>query len=230
MTDIAANLRHIRQDIQTFAERYGRAPGDITLLAVSKTKPVAALRQAVAAGQSDFGENYLDEALEKIDALRDCALRWHFIGSIQSRKARDIARHFDWVHTIDRLKVAEKLSANRPAGLPPLQCCLQVNIDREDSKSGVMPEELPALLRQVEALPALQVRGLMVIPAPAADFAAQRDSFRRTRELMDSLHSTVSTLDTLSMGMSGDMEAAIAEGASMVRIGTAIFGARTTHQ
>ena len=226
MRDIAANLQHIRSEIREIALRHQRSPDDITLLAVSKTKPVSDLLQAIDAGQRDFGENYLDEALEKIDALREHRCHWHFIGSIQSRKAREIALHFQWVHTIDRLRVARKLSEHRPPQLPPLQCCLQVNIDNEDSKSGVSAGELPDLLAEVEALPRLQVRGLMVIPAPSDNSEVQRDAFCRTRELMVSLQSPERHLDTLSMGMSGDMASAIAEGSNIVRIGTAIFGAR----
>lgn len=228
MTDIAANLQQIRDDIRETARQYQRDPDEIRLLAVSKTKPVGDLLDAIHAGQKDFGENYLDEALDKIAALQGQGCHWHFIGSIQSRKARDIATHFDWVHTVDRLKVARKLSEHRPPQLPPLQCCLQVNIDNEDSKSGVSAAALPDLLAGVEALPRLQVRGLMVIPAPSDNPAIQRDSFRRTRELMASLQTPVRQLDTLSMGMSGDMAAAIAEGSTIVRIGTAIFGARPT--
>ena len=228
MRHIAANLQHIRSEIREIALLHQRNPDDITLLAVSKTKPASDLLEAIDAGQRDFGENYLDEALEKIDTLREHRCRWHFIGSIQSRKAREIALHFHWVHTIDRLKVARKLSEHRPPQLPPLQCCLQVNIDNEASKSGVSAGDLPDLLAAVEALPRLQVRGLMVIPAPSDDMAIQRDAFRRTRELLESLQSPQRQLDTLSMGMSGDMASAIAEGASIVRIGTAIFGARPT--
>ncbi|MCP1641658.1 pyridoxal phosphate enzyme (YggS family) [Pseudomonas citronellolis] len=190
---------------------------------MSKTKPAADIREAHAAGLDDFGENYLQEALGKQVELADLALTWHFIGPIQSNKTRPIAEHFHWVHSVDRLKVAERLSAQRPADLPPLNVCLQVNVSGEDSKSGCAPEELPALARAVAALPNLKLRGLMAIPEPTEDIAAQRAAFARLRELLTALNLG---LDTLSMGMSHDLEAAIAEGATWVRIGTALFGAR----
>ncbi|MCP1724003.1 pyridoxal phosphate enzyme (YggS family) [Pseudomonas citronellolis] len=190
---------------------------------MSKTKPAADIREAHAAGLDDFGENYLQEALGKQVELADLALTWHFIGPIQSNKTRPIAEHFHWVHSVDRLKVAERLSAQRPAHLPPLNVCLQVNVSGEASKSGCAPEELPALARAVAALPNLKLRGLMAIPEPTEDVAAQRAAFARLRELLTALNLG---LDTLSMGMSHDLEAAIAEGATWVRIGTALFGAR----
>ncbi|GBL57934.1 hypothetical protein PCLA_08r0426 [Pseudomonas citronellolis] len=190
---------------------------------MSKTKPAADIREAHAAGLDDFGENYLQEALGKQVELADLALTWHFIGPIQSNKTRPIAEHFHWVHSVDRLKVAERLSAQRPADLPPLNVCLQVNVSGEDSKSGCAPGELPALARAVAALPNLKLRGLMAIPEPTEDVAAQRAAFARLRELLSALNLG---LDTLSMGMSHDLEAAVAEGATWVRIGTALFGAR----
>ncbi|PZQ36493.1 MAG: YggS family pyridoxal phosphate-dependent enzyme, partial [Ectopseudomonas oleovorans] len=196
---------------------------DIGLLAVSKTKPAEAIREAHAAGLRDFGENYLQEALEKQTQLADLPLIWHFIGPIQSNKTRPIAEHFDWVHSVDRLKIAQRLSEQRPAHLPALNICLQVNISGEDSKSGCSPEELTALARAVVALPNLRLRGLMAIPEPTDDVAAQHAAFARLRQLRDEL---ALNLDTLSMGMSHDLEAAIAEGATWVRIGTALFGAR----
>ena len=201
----------------------GREPATVGLLAVSKTQPAAAIRDAFAAGLRDFGENYLQEALEKQAALTDLPLIWHFIGPIQSNKTRPIAEHFDWVHSVDRLKIAQRLSDQRPAHLPALNICLQVNVSGEDSKSGCSPEELTALARAVVALPNLRLRGLMAIPEPTDDVAAQHAAFARLRQLRDEL---ALNLDTLSMGMSHDLEAAIAEGATWVRIGTALFGAR----
>jgi pyridoxal phosphate enzyme (YggS family) len=201
----------------------------VTLVAVSKTCPADAVREAVGAGQRDFGENYVQEAIAKIVALEDLRSRiaWHLIGPLQSNKTRDVAAHFDWVHSIDRLKLAQRLSEQRPAQLPPLQVCLQVNISGEPSKSGVAPAEALALARAVASLPRLRLRGLMSIPEPAADFASQRVPHRALRELMATLVAEGLALDTLSMGMSADLEAAIAEGATQVRVGTAIFGART---
>jgi pyridoxal phosphate enzyme (YggS family) len=201
----------------------------VTLVAVSKTCPADAVREAVAAGQRDFGENYVQEAIAKIAALDDlrAGIAWHLIGPLQSNKTRDVAAHFDWVHSIDRLKLAQRLSEQRPAQLPPLQVCLQVNISGEPSKSGVAPGEALALAHAVAALPRLRLRGLMSIPEPAPDFASQRAPHRALRELMATLVADGLALDTLSMGMSADLEAAIAEGATQVRIGTAIFGART---
>jgi len=192
-------------------------------MAVSKTRPASAIRQAHAAGVQHIGENYLQEALSKIAELQDLPLTWHFIGPIQSNKTRAIAEHFDWVHSIDRLKIAQRLSAQRPAHLPPLNVCLQVNISDEDSKAGVPVAELDALAREVTDLPGLRLRGLMAIPAPAADSEARRRPLRALREAMAAL---ALPLDTLSMGMSDDLDEAIAEGATMVRIGSALFGAR----
>jgi pyridoxal phosphate enzyme (YggS family) len=184
------------------------------------------VRGLAACGQREFGENYLQEALEKQAELRDLPLEWHFIGPIQSNKTRAIAENFSWVHSVDRLKIAERLSAQRPAGLPPLQVCIEVNVSGEASKGGVAPAELPALAAAVAALPGLRLRGLMAIPAPASDVAAQRAAFRQVRELYDALRARGLALDTLSMGMSGDLGAAILEGATIVRIGTALFGER----
>ncbi|WP_435607159.1 YggS family pyridoxal phosphate-dependent enzyme [Pseudomonas knackmussii] len=223
MSTIAENIAKVRARIREAAQATGRDPEGVNLLAVSKTKPAADVREAYAAGMVDFGENYLQEALAKQAELADLPLTWHFIGPIQSNKTRPIAEHFQWVHSVDRLKVAERLSAQRPAHLPALNVCLQVNVSGEDSKSGCSAAELPELARAVAALPNLKLRGLMAIPEPTEDVAAQRAAFARLRELMTTLDLG---LDTLSMGMSHDLEAAIAEGATWVRIGTALFGAR----
>ncbi|MCP1367854.1 YggS family pyridoxal phosphate-dependent enzyme, partial [Halomonas sp. BBD48] len=199
------------------------------LLAVSKTKPAALIREAYACRQRDFGENYLQEALDKQAELADLTeIVWHFIGPLQSNKTRAVAEHFDWVHSIDRAKVARRLSEQRPASLGPLNVCLQVNVSGEESKSGVEPEDLEALAAEIVALPNLRLRGLMAIPAPATDMAAQRRPLARLRQLLDTLRQRYphAPLDTLSMGMSDDLEAAILEGATLVRLGTAIFGAR----
>lgn len=223
MSTIPENIAKVRTRIRAAAQAAGRDPQAVCLLAVSKTKPAAALREAFACGQQDFGENYLQEALAKQAELADLALVWHFIGPIQSNKTRALAEHFAWVHSVDRLKIAERLSAQRPAHLPALNICLQVNVSGEASKSGCAPEELPALATAVAALPGLRLRGLMAIPEPTDDRAAQHAAFARLRQLRDSLPMP---LDTLSMGMSDDLEAAIAEGATWVRIGSALFGAR----
>ncbi|MGO4330693.1 YggS family pyridoxal phosphate-dependent enzyme [Cupriavidus sp. 2TAF22] len=228
MSVIAANLQAVHRRVAAAAQQAGRADGDVSLLAVSKTFPAAAVQDAFDAGQRAFGENYVQEGVDKIArlaALRD-AICWHFIGPLQSNKTRIVAEHFDWVHAIDRLRIAERLSAQRPAALPPLQVCLQVNISGEASKSGVTPAEAPALAHAVAALPGLRLRGLMAIPEPAGDMAAQRRPFAAMRALLGELRAQGLDLDTLSMGMSADMDAAIAEGATIVRIGTAIFGAR----
>lgn len=224
--DIAESLLAVRKSIHEMANKHGREPSSIHLLAVSKTKPVDQISAAIDAGQQAFGENYPDEAFEKIAELREARCEWHFIGAIQSRKSAGIAQHFSWVHSIDRLKVARKLAENRPNDMPALQCCLQVNIDGESSKSGVTPEQVFELAAQVNELPQLNLRGLMAIPAPQTEFKQQRDAFARVRALQESLKKTYPALDTLSMGMSGDLEAAIAEGSTVVRVGTAIFGAR----
>jgi pyridoxal phosphate enzyme (YggS family) len=200
----------------------------VQLLAVTKTRPPQDVREAFAAGQRDFGENYVQEALAKIAALADLRpeLRWHLIGPLQSNKSREVAEQFDWVHSVDRIKLARRLSEQRPADRPPLQVCLQVNISGEDSKSGVAPGELRALAHEVAALPRLKLRGLMAIPEVAGDLEAQRAPHRALRELFAALNAEGLALDTLSMGMSGDLEAAVAEGATWVRIGTALFGDR----
>ena len=200
----------------------------MNLLAVTKTCPGVSVRQAVAAGQRDFGENYVQEAVGKIAELADlrARIRWHLIGPLQSNKAREVAAHFDWVHAVDRMKLAQRLSDLRPPELPPLQVCLQVNISGEDSKSGVAPEAALALAREVATLPRLKLRGLMAIPEPEGDLAAQRAPHRALRKLFEAMNAEGLGLDTLSIGMSADLEAAIAEGATWVRIGTAIFGSR----
>ena len=232
MTTISARLQAVHARIDAAALRYARprdASDSIALLAVSKTWPASAVREAFAAGQRLFGENYVQECLEKADALAELraqGLQWHFIGPLQSNKTRRIAETCDWVHSIDRLKIAERLSEQRPPALPPLQVCLQVNVSGEDTKSGVAPSDVAALARAVAQLPRLQLRGLMAIPAPTDDFAQQRESFARLRACREQLDAVGLPLDTLSMGMSDDLEAAIAEGATVVRVGSAIFGER----
>ncbi|HJV61804.1 MAG TPA: YggS family pyridoxal phosphate-dependent enzyme [Albitalea sp.] len=227
-TSIAENLGQVRQRIARACTEAGRSPQHVTLLAVSKTCPADAVRQALAAGQHAFGENYVQEGLEKIAALADrrAELEWHLIGPLQSNKTRPVAEAFDWVHTVDRLKTAERLAAQRPAGLAPLNVCLQVNVSGEASKSGVGFDELPVLAHAVAALPGIRLRGLMAIPEPAADLAAQRAPHRRLREAFGALRAEGLALDTLSMGMSADLEAAVLEGATIVRVGSAIFGER----
>ncbi|MCS3469350.1 pyridoxal phosphate enzyme (YggS family) [Pseudomonas sp. JUb42] len=223
MSTIAANISTLGARIHAAATKAQRDPAAIGLLAVSKTKPAEALREAYAAGLRDFGENYLQEALGKQAELSDLPLCWHFIGPIQSNKTRAIAENFAWVHSVDRLKIAQRLSEQRPAELPPLNICIQVNVSGEASKSGCAPQDLPALANAINALPNLKLRGLMAIPEPTEDRAAQSAAFATVRNLLDSLNLP---LDTLSMGMSHDLEAAIEQGATWVRIGTALFGAR----
>lgn len=223
MSTIAENIAKVGVRIREAAQASQRDFATVGLLAVSKTKPAEAIRQAFAAGAHHFAENYLQEALEKQVELADLPLIWHFIGPIQSNKTKPIAEHFAWVHSVDRLKIAERLSAQRPAHLPALNICLQVNISGEASKSGCNPDELPALAQAVTQLPNIKLRGLMTIPEPTDDPHQQRAAFARLRELQNSLNLD---LDTMSMGMSDDLEAAIAEGATWVRIGTALFGAR----
>ena len=223
---IEQRLAQVRSRIEDAAARVGRDPAEIRLVAASKTFDASAVCQAHAAGQVDFGENYVQEALDKMGELGDLPLVWHFIGPIQSNKTRAIAEHFDWVHSVDRLKIAERLSLQRPASMPPLDICLEVNISGEASKSGVAAVDLPALAQAVAALPRLRLRGLMAIPAPSTDPAEQRAAFATVRKLYEELRAEGLELDTLSMGMSGDLEAAIAEGATMVRVGTALFGER----
>ena len=226
MTTIASNLQAVRDAMAAAATEAGRAPDDISLLAVSKTFAPEAIREAYQAGQTRFAESYVQEALHKITALHDLPLEWHYIGPIQSNKTRAIAEHFAWVHSVDRLKIAERLSGQRPAHLPPLQVCLQVNISGEASKSGAHPGETAQLAMAIAQLPHLSLRGLMAVPEPGNDVAAQRTAFARLRRLFEQLNRQCLQLDTLSMGMSHDFAAAIAEGATMVRVGSAIFGNR----
>ena len=223
MSSIVENLAKVRARICDAAHTAGRPADTVHLLAVSKTQPASALRAAYAAGQVDFGENYLQEALAKHAELRDLPLIWHFIGPIQSNKTKALAEHFAWVHSVDRLKIAQRLSEQRPANLPPLNICIQVNVSGEASKSGCTPADLPALAAAISALPRLKLRGLMAIPEPTEDRAEQDAAFATVRTLQESLNMG---LDTLSMGMSHDLESAIAQGATWVRIGTALFGAR----
>lgn len=227
MSTIANNIAKVATRIREAAQAVARDPDEVRLLAVSKTQPAAAIREASRAGVRDFGENYLQEALEKQAELTDLSLTWHFIGPIQSNKTKAIAEHFDWVHSVDRLKIAQRLSDQRPEPLPPLNICLQVNVSGEASKSGCEPQDVPELAHAIAALPRLRLRGLMTIPEPTDDPAEQRAAFARLRQLQNELDLE---LDTLSMGMSQDLEAAIAEGATWVRIGTALFGARASSQ
>ena len=225
-TDFADRLRAVQDRITAAERRFQRPPGAVRLLAVSKTQPTAAITAMAAAGQTCFGENYLQEALAKIADLAALHVEWHFIGPLQANKTRSIAEHFAWVHSVDRLKIAERLSAQRPEPLPPLNVCLQVNIDREPTKHGLDPASVGEVAIAVAALPRLRLRGLMAIPAPVADFAGQRQAFARLRTVQEQLTATGLPLDTLSIGMSDDLEAAIAEGATLVRVGTALFGPR----
>jgi hypothetical protein len=228
MSSITANLQAVRQRISAAAHAAGRDADSVRLVAVSKTFGSAAVREAAAAGLSDFGENYVTEGVDKISELRALGLTWHYIGPIQSNKTRLIAENFDWVHSVDREKVAARLSQARAAERDDLQVCIQVNVSGEASKSGVAPAEATSLARVVAGLPRLRLRGLMAIPEPTPDEREQRSRFAQLRELRDELNRRGLGLDTLSMGMSADMEAAIAEGATMVRVGTAIFGERKT--
>jgi pyridoxal phosphate enzyme (YggS family) len=231
MGAIAKAMQDVRQRIAAAAAAAQRTPDSVRLLAVSKTFPAAAVIEAYRTGQTAFGESYVQEAVEKIAEVHALlgaadALEWHFIGPIQSNKTRPIAERFDWVHSVDRLKIAERLAAARPTGRPPLNICLQVNIGGEVSKGGAAPNEAIALAREIAALPGLRLRGLMAIPRPTTDIAEQRAQFRQLRELFDQAKSQGLDVDTLSMGMSDDLEAAIMEGATLVRVGSAIFGAR----
>lgn len=228
MTKIKNNLSEVRQKISAAAVEAGRPPQEIELLAVSKTRPASDLETAYYAGQQHFGENYLQEALEKIEALQVLDICWHFIGPIQSNKTRPVSENFHWVHSVDRLKIAQRLSSQRPADLPSLNICLQVNISNEASKSGLLAEEVLQVAGEVMQLPNIELRGLMAIPSPCEDPQQQRQPFNALAGLLRQLQEQYpdARLDTLSMGMTGDMTAAIAEGATMVRIGTAIFGAR----
>ena len=226
MTMIAGNLQVVRGRIDAACRAAGRDPAGVRLLAVSKTFGVDAIRAALDAGQNCFGENYIQEAVDKIVALRGMAIEWHCIGPIQSNKTRLVAEHFDWVQSLDRPKIAERLHAQRPAHLPPLQVCIQVNTDGGPTKAGVAPADVAALAEAVRSLPRLRLRGLMTIPEPAADFAAARALHARALELFEALNAGGLGLDTLSMGMSADLDAAIDAGSTMVRVGTAIFGGR----
>ncbi len=224
--NISVALAQIRQRISDAEQRFNRDPNSVQLLAVSKTKPVDAIQEAIDAGQVFFAENYLQEAIEKIEHFNNAQLIWHFIGAIQSNKTRDIAQHFQWAHTIDRIKVARRLNEQRPDNLPPLNICLQINISGENSKSGIAVDELMQLADDCAALANIKIRGLMAMPAQDSDFERQRIPFRELKQLFTECQSRHPGLDTLSMGTTNDLEAAIAEGATMVRIGTAIFGAR----
>ena len=226
MIRVTENFRKIQDLLDSTVAAAGRPPGSAKLLAVSKKKPPTAVLEAVSAGQRDFGENFVQEGVEKIAAVGRDDLAWHFIGHLQTNKTRTVAEHFDWVHTIDRAKTARRLSNQRPAGAEALNLCLQVNVDREAGKSGVMLEDLAALAEDVAALPSVRLRGLMCLPAVRDSFEAQRQPFAILREALESLNDSGLQLDTLSMGMSGDFAAAIHEGATIVRIGTALFGAR----
>ena len=226
MSGLSGRLQNLVTRIARAASDAGRDPAGIRLLAVSKTWPAEFVREAAAAGQHAFGENYVQEGVAKVEALADLGLEWHFIGPLQSNKTRPVANSFAWVHSIDRLKIAQRLSEQRDVFLPQLQVCIQVNVSGEASKSGVSLAELPGLARAVASLPRLRLRGLMTIPEPTADVALQRSRFAALRQSMAQLRADGLDLDTLSMGMSDDLEAAIAEGSTMVRVGTAIFGSR----
>jgi pyridoxal phosphate enzyme (YggS family) len=229
-TEIEQRLQAVVARVRAAERRFGREPGSVQILPVSKTRPAVDIARVAAAGFSAFGESYLQEAEAKMDALAALQLCWHFIGPLQSNKTRPIAERFHWVHSVSRVKIARRLSEQRPADLPPLNICLQLNVSGEAAKAGVTQAELPALAEQVAALPRLQLRGLMAIPAATTDFDAQRAAFGIVREAFNSLPATLDirggTWDTLSMGMSGDLEAAIAEGSTLVRVGTDIFGPR----
>lgn len=226
MTTISANLQRVHARIAAACAAAQRPANEVTLLAVSKTFGPGAVREAFASGQNGFGENYIQEAVEKMALLRPLPLQWHCIGPIQSNKTRLVAAHFDWAHTVDRLKIAQRLSEQRAEGMAPLQVCIQVNIDGGATKAGVAPEEALALAREVAQLPRLALRGLMTIPEPAPDFETQIAIHLRAKALFDRLREAGLALDTLSMGMTADLEAAIAAGSTMVRVGTAIFGDR----
>lgn len=224
--NLTLHVNHVRSRIRNAAIAAGRDPATVTLVAVTKTKTAETIRLAATAGVTDFGENYLQEALSKMDSLADLALRWHFIGAIQSNKTRLLAERFDWVHSVDRLSIAKRLSEQRPFHAPPLQVCIQVALVPEPTKAGVLPGALRELAGAVAELPRLQLRGLMCLPPPQPEAAAERAVFSQLREALQDLNARGLKLDTLSMGMSADFESAIAEGATMVRIGTALFGAR----
>lgn len=226
MTTIAATLQAVHDRIARASQAAGRRADEIQLIAVSKTVPADRIAEAYRCGQRAFGESYVQEALAKIATLRDLPLEWHYIGPIQSNKTRAIAEHFHWVHSIDRVKIAERLAAARPRDMPPLEVCIQLNVSGEATKGGVAPGGELALARAIAALPQLKLRGLMAIPEPTDDVSVQRERYAAVRQARDALVAAGFPLDTLSMGMSDDLEAAVAEGATFVRIGTAIFGAR----
>jgi hypothetical protein len=226
MENIRTQLEQVLQRIRQAEAEYGRVANSVKLLAVSKTWPVESLLAAAEAGQRAFGENYLQEALAKIDAIHNSEFEWHYIGAIQSNKTRDLASHFQWVHSVDRVKIARRLSEQRPAELAPLNICLQINISNETSKSGITVNDALAVAQEIATLPNIKLRGLMAIPEAITEFEQQRAMFRQVRELQERLIANGLTLDTLSMGMSNDLEAAIAEGATIVRVGSAIFGQR----
>lgn len=230
MSDVTHNIALVCERIRTAAHACGRDPGEIGLVAVSKTQPPARIEAALTAGQRLFGENYLQEALPKILALAGRDIVWHFIGAIQANKTRAVAEHFAWAHAVDRERIAQRLSEQRPTALPPLNVCIEVRLSGEPGKHGVAPEQVSGLAASIAGLPRLRLRGLMTIPEPSSDIQRQRLPFRQLRELRDSLNSQGHQLDTLSMGMSGDLEAAITEGATLVRIGTAIFGPRAARR
>ena len=225
-TNVATRIASVRAEISRLEQEYGREPGSVQLLAVSKTKPSTLIREVAATDQLHFGENYADEGVEKSLELQKLSLTWHYIGHIQSNKTKLIASHYDWVQGVDRLKIAKRLNEHRGTELPPLNICIQLKLDAEESKSGCTTEELDELAAFIAAAPHLKLRGLMAIPAPRADTASQREVFRELNSWYQTVQSAHASVDTLSMGMSGDMPAAIAEGATMVRIGTAVFGAR----
>ena len=226
MPSIAENIQIVRGQIDKSVQLSGRGVGSVQLMAVSKTHSVERILEAYACGQRDFGENYVQEALEKIRAIAAKDISWHFIGPIQSNKTRDIAEHFQWVHSVDRLKIAVRLNEQRPTSLPPLNICIQVNISREESKSGISLREVSALCTAIDELPRLRLRGLMAIPAACNDYAKQREAYKPLGAVFRELSFRYPYFDTLSIGMSGDYEAAIAEGSTMIRVGTAIFGVR----
>ena len=226
MTTVADNLQSVRERIAAACASAQRPVQEVTLLAVSKTFGPEAVREAAAAGQTAFGENYIQEAVEKIGLLRELGLEWHCIGPVQSNKTRLVAAHFDWVQTVDRLKIAQRLSEQRPEELPPLQVCIQVNVDGGRTKAGVSADEVLALAREIMLLPRLELRGLMTIPEPALDFASQKAVHDKARNLYDELLEAGLPIDTLSMGMTADLDAAVSAGTTMVRVGTAIFGTR----
>ncbi len=225
MVNLPDSYRQLQQNIARFARDYGREPENIKLLAVSKKQPVKAIQAAYALGQRDFGENYLQEALKKINTIKYSGVAWHFIGPIQANKTRAIAEHFHWVHSVDRQKIAQRLNDARSTDLDKLNICIQVNISGETTKSGVAPSDLPELIKFCQSLPRINLRGLMALPEPFPDLANQRESFKQVRELLEK-NNPDKKMDTLSMGTTIDLEAAIAEGATIVRVGTALFGAR----